>query len=152
MLSRRRFANPVLTLRRCFGRVALPGPRWDDDGMTSGGDDIEKLLRELDAMEGGPPSTSGKQVQPKAAAPAAKASGKAAGESEESSGGGGRLAFAAVAAVVMGIVGALTGMVLGPVLGWLPLLDFGFWATGLGAAFGGFLTALVAGPPRWFSS
>jgi F0F1-type ATP synthase assembly protein I len=121
--------------------------------MATGGDDIDKLLRELDAFE----STGAKQANvpakkaesaPATSAKAGKDAAKAEGKGKDR---GGRMAFAVVAAIVAGVLGAGVGMVLGPILGWLPLLDFGFWSTGLGAAFGGFLTALIAGPPRWFS-
>lgn len=119
--------------------------------MASGGDDIDKLLRELDAMEGSgaaaTPAANRSQVAPtSSSAPASRQAGETKGKAK-----GGRVAFALVAAVVCGLVGAGAGMVLGPVLGWLPFLDFGFWSTGLGAALGGFLTGVVAGPPRWFS-
>lgn len=56
---------------------------------------------------------------------------------------GGRVAFAVVAAVAIGITGWLAGLLL-PFLGSVSM--------GTGAALGAFLTALVAGPPRWFSS
>jgi hypothetical protein len=49
-----------------------------------------------------------------------------------------------VAAVVFGVIGLVVGL-------FVPFL-LGTFSTGVGAAFGAFLTALVAGPPRWFSS
>lgn len=114
----------------------------------AGDDDIEKLLAELSQMEnpGAPAAAGGKAVEPRAQAkpPATKDDGKGSP--------GGRLAFAIAAAVAVGFLGAFVGMFLGPFLGWLPFLEFSFWGTGFGAAFGAFVTALVAGPPRWFSS
>lgn len=55
----------------------------------------------------------------------------------------GRIAFAVVSAVAIGAAGWLTGLIL-PFLGSVSM--------GFGAALGAFVTALVAGPPRWFSS
>lgn len=119
-------------------------------GMSTGGDDIERLLREVDALNaGGAPAggSAGKEVASRGSTPQPK--GRKGKEVEESGGSaGGRVAFALLAAVVVGVIGAFVGMFLGPI----PLLATGFWATGLGAAFGAFLTALVAGPPRWFDS
>lgn len=55
----------------------------------------------------------------------------------------GRIAFSIVAAVVIGGTGCVAGLIL-PFLGSV--------STGFGAALGALVTALVAGPPRWFSS
>lgn len=55
----------------------------------------------------------------------------------------GRIAFAVVAAVGVGVTGWVVGLLL-PFLGGVSM--------GFGAALGAFVTALVAGPPRWFSS
>ena len=95
-------------------------------------DDIERLLREIDA-------TSAPRPQP-AQAPAPRAGS----EIERAGGGaGGRVAFAVGAGVVTGVGAWLFG-VFTP---WTDALDMGF------AAFGAaFLTGLVAGPPKWFSS
>lgn len=84
---------------------------------TGGMDDIEKLLAEI-------------SPRPEARTPARRSPG-------------GRLAFAAVAAVALGVTGWVAGLLL-PFLGSVSL--------GTGAALGAFVTALVAGPPRWFSS
>jgi len=97
-------------------------------------DDIEKLLAEVNKTT---PSSGG---SPKAQPPARK--GKA--EVESSGGAGGRLAFAVVSAVVFGVIGFVVGI-------FVPFFLGGF-DTGVGASIGAFLTALVAGPPRWFSS
>jgi hypothetical protein len=84
-------------------------------------DDIERLLREIQQS-----STGG--VQP----------------AEEASSGG-RAGFAVLAALGSGAVGTIGGFLL-----WfVPFI--GPISTGVGAAIGGFLTALIAGPPRWFS-
>lgn len=92
-------------------------------------DDIEKLLKEINQSTSArtpastPAQNQGKFVQPK-------------------EGGSGRLAFAISVAVVLGGVGFIAGLIF-PFVG-------GFSA-GVGAALGSFLTALVTGPPRWFS-
>jgi len=102
---------------------------WGHNGRMAD-DDIERLLRELNATSSGTPSPS-KDVAPRS------------GEVEQTSGSGGRLAFSVVAAGVMG-VGAFVFGVFTP---WTGALDMAF--AGAGAAF---LTGLIAGPPRWFSS
>ena len=98
------------------------------DGQMS--DDIERLLAQVSGTTG----NSG-AVDKKASAPAKRASDKP----------GGRLPFALIAAVVFGAVAF--------VIGWLftPFVLSGT-SLGLGAAVGSFVTALIAGPPRWFSS
>ena len=84
-------------------------------------DDVERLLREIQQANGG-------AVQPAA----------------QESPSGGRFAFAVLAALGSGVIGALGGLLL-----WfVPFI--GPITTGAGAALGGFLTALIAGPPRWF--
>lgn len=85
-------------------------------------DDIEKLLAELSPQEPGRAPSPARQ-------PASFRSG--------------RLAFAAIAAVTVGAAGWIGGLLL-PFLGSVSM--------GLGAALGAFVTALVGGPPRWFSS
>jgi hypothetical protein len=94
-------------------------------------DEIERLLREIDATSGAKPPPT----------PAAKPPAEVARTDEGKSGG--RVAFAAVAAVGLGgatfVVSLLT-----------PFTD-NFW-TAVGAAGGAFVTGLVTGPPRWFSS
>jgi hypothetical protein len=97
-------------------------------------DDIERLLAEVHKTS--PAKPTGSAVTPSSAkAPAKRASDKP----------GGRLPFAVVVAVVFG------GLAF--VVGWL-FTPFVFTGTsmGLGAALGSFATALIAGPPRWFSS
>lgn len=98
-------------------------------------DEIERLLRELDATSGAKPaSTPGSTPATKPAAEVARTDdGKP----------GGRVAFAVGAAAVTG-VGAWVFAVFTP---WTDALDMGFAAAGAA-----FITGLVAGPPRWFSS
>ena len=97
-------------------------------------DDIERLLREVNAMNS--PAPSGKNLE--------KSSSRDVTNSEGSSGGaGGRLAFAVGSGVVLGGAGWLFGLVM-------PFV--GSFSSGVGAALGAFTAALVAGPPRWFSS
>lgn len=95
-------------------------------------DEIERLLREIAGTTGG------------------QAPGEAAGQPAKAERGlapvggvGGRVAFAGVSAVALGVVGWGAGLML-------PFVGAG--SAGFGAALGAFLTALVAGPPRWFSS
>ena len=100
-------------------------------------DDIERLLREVNATSGGAPSTPPAQGDSKAVA-------KRSRDLEPTSGGaGGRVAFSVVAAGITG-VGAFLFGIFTP---WTDALDMGF-----AAAVAAFLTGLVAGPPRWFSS
>ena len=99
-------------------------------------DDIERLLREVNALGGTPaqPPTS----------PPATAHAKSPARTPESSGGaGGRLAFAVGSGVVLGAAGWFGGLLM-------PFV--GSFSAGVGAAFGAFVAALIAGPPRWFSS
>lgn len=95
--------------------------------------DIERLLREIDSTTGG----SSKQPQ---AASRAKSSPPA---TTSAGGAGGRLAFAVGSGVVLGAAGWFGGLLM-------PFI--GSFSTGVGAAFGAFVAALIAGPPRWFSS
>ena len=97
-------------------------------------DDIERLLAEVNkTTSGGSATGSSKDVPAK----------KSRDEVESTKSAGGRLAFAVVAAAFLGVLGFVFGL-------FMPF--FGTISTGGGAAFGAFLTALVAGPPRWFSS
>ena len=97
-------------------------------------DEIERLLREIDATSSTkPPATPATPATP-ASREVAKADNGTAG---------GRVAFAVGAAGVTGIGAWLFG-VFTP---WTDALDMGF-----AAAVAAFLTGLVAGPPKWFSS
>jgi len=98
-------------------------------------DDIERLLREIDATGSTAPR------QPSGAVSPSGAKGKEVAEA--GGGAGGRLAFAVGAGVVTGIGAWLFG-IFTP---WTDALDMGF-----AAAVAAFLTGLVAGPPKWFSS
>lgn len=92
-------------------------------------DDIEKLLNEI----------SQSTTAPSPASSAAQKQGKSVQRNES---GSGRLPFAIAIAVVLGGIGFIAGLIF-PFVG-------GFSA-GIGAAMGSFLTALITGPPRWFS-
>ena len=96
-------------------------------------DEIERLLREIDSTSGAKPSS--------APSPAVKPTAEVARTDDGKSGG--RVAFAVGAAAVTG-VGAWVFGVFTP---WTDALDMGF-----AAAVAAFVTGLVAGPPRWFSS
>jgi hypothetical protein len=100
-------------------------------------DDIDRLLREIDAMNSG-------AVQPRAgSAPVPRPGGEPA--TVQSSGStGGRLAWTGLSAVG----GGLAGGVLGTILTMLPAM--GTLSTAVGAALGGALVGFVSGPPRWF--
>lgn len=86
----------------------------------SDNDDIERLLREIDA---GSPSTS---AQP----PAKRPESSPAKVPKESKGGGSALAVSAVIGVV--------GLILGSILGFLPYIN------GISLGLGGFLGAWIA--------
>ncbi len=117
------------------GPSSCPSPTTGPDGTGHNGDmaedDIERLLREVSSTTSGPA---------KPATPAERTRGDV-----EQSGrsAGGRFAFAAVAGGVTG-VGAFLFAVFTP---WTDALDMGF-----AAAAAAFVTDLVSGPPRWFSS
>jgi len=91
-------------------------------------DEIERLLREVAGTTAGKPA---RQDQPKEV------------DRGSTGGTGGRLAFAGISAAAMGVLGWGVGLIL-------PFVGAG--SAGVGAACGAFVTALVAGPPRWFSS
>ena len=100
-------------------------------------DDIEKLLAEVSK------STSPSSGSASSASTPARKDDRTPAKSGEGAAGG-RLAFAVITALILGgaafVVGIITPFVLsGPSMGF-------------GAAIGAFVTALLAGPPRWFSS
>lgn len=99
--------------------------------VTMADDDIERLLRELNATTSGAPT------------PAGEVSKRSAEVEQASGGAGGRVAFSVVAAGVTGVGAFLFGV-------FTPLTDA--FDMGFAAAGAAFLTGLVAGPPRWFSS
>ncbi len=97
-------------------------------------DDIEKLLAEVGKSTSNAAGGAASPARKDDRTPAKAGDGAA----------GGRLAFAVITALVLGgaafVVGLITPFVLsGP-------------SMGVGAALGAFFTALLAGPPRWFSS
>lgn len=92
-------------------------------------DEIEKLLREISAQD----STAAAPLQRKDSGSPAK---------KDDSTEGGRFVYAAVGAAIMGAGGAISGLIL-PGISMI--------STGIGAAIGAFVIALVSGPPRWFS-
>jgi hypothetical protein len=110
-------------------------------------DDIERLLREIEATTSGTSPTSGASEATGGSIPARSSDNSPAERSREveatSGSAGGRIAFAGVAAGITG-VGAFLFGVFTP---FTDALDMGF-----AAAVAGFLTGIVAGPPRWFSS
>lgn len=95
-------------------------------------DDIEKLLAQVSQTTPSPSGTPAKKSQAEVA--------KTAGDKP-----GGRFAFAVITALLFGGIAF--------VVGWLftPFVLTGT-SMGVGAALGSFATALIAGPPRWFSS
>lgn len=100
-------------------------------------DDIDKLLREIDAMNKG-----GGSAKP---LPASSADKRAEVESaEKTSPSGGRMAWAGTSAVGGFFVGGFAGTVLTllPYVGTLP--------TAIGAAVGAAAAGAVSGPPAWF--
>jgi hypothetical protein len=98
-------------------------------------DDIEKLLAEV--------SQSTQPTAKPSKAPAKEGKGEVAKQGSDKPGG--RFAFAVITAVVFGAIAFIVG--------WLftPFVLTGT-SMGVGAALGSFATALLAGPPRWFSS
>lgn len=92
-------------------------------------DDIERLLREVEALKSGPPPAQPPARQEKAIA-----------QPKESK----RLVWGAVAAVG----GGAAGFLIGTLLGFLPWVSS--MSTAVGAALGAFLVALISGPPGWF--
>ena len=102
-------------------------------------DEIERLLREVQAGTSGSPASGGlSSTSAGGSAPVPRGSAEGAPRSA-----GGRMAFAGIAAGVSGVGAFLVG-VFTP---WTDALDMGF-----AAAVAAFVTAAVAGPPRWFSS
>ena len=97
-------------------------------------DDIERLLREVNAVNSGSSSRGSSDVEP-----ATSRAVEAAGRSST----GGRVAFAVGASLVFGAAGWFLGLLM-------PFV--GSFSCGVGAALGSLVTGLVAGPPRWFSS
>lgn len=99
-------------------------------------DDIERLLAEVNKSTSSPAA----QGQP-GATPARKPSSEVDRSADKP---GGRLAFAVISAVVFGAIAFGVGV-------FTPFVLSGT-SMGVGAAIGSFITAIIAGPPRWFSS
>jgi hypothetical protein len=98
-------------------------------------DDIDKLLREIDAMNVG--SSQGPALP-------APAQNKAIEPAAKSPTGSGRVAWTGASA----IGGLLAGGVVGTVLTFLPYVSTA--STAVGAALGAALAGFISGPPAWF--
>lgn len=98
-------------------------------------DDIDRLLREIDAMNAGKGAALPAPAQNKALEPAAAPSAS----------GSGRVAWTGASAVG----GLVAGGVVGTVLTFLPYVSTA--STAVGAALGAALAGLVSGPPAWFT-
>lgn len=96
-------------------------------------EELAKLMREIDQFGGGSPSPT----------PASEAQAPADTGKEVATTGGGKGRWVGIAAVTSGVGGFLVGSVL-----WfIPWVDPA--STGLGAALGGAIAALVGKPPKW---
>lgn len=95
-------------------------------------DDIEKLLREIDAMNAG--SGQGAALP----APAQK---KEIEQAPSTAGGSGRVAWAGASAIGGLVVGAVAGLLL-PGMGTIE--------GGIAAMLGAVTTGFLSGPPAWF--
>jgi len=98
-------------------------------------DDIERLLREVEALESGGAAK---------ALPPASASGRDVAKAPDDAAGSSRKAWVALAAAS----GGVAGFVLGSMLFFLPWVNGP--STAIGAALGAAIAALIGGPPRWF--
>jgi hypothetical protein len=109
-------------------------------------DDIDKLLREIDAMNKRALGPSGAAPVPAERSAGDVAGGRGSAVKGGAGGGtrGGRIAWTGVSAVG----GFLAGGVVGTVLAILP--SVGTLSTAVGAALGGALVGFVSGPPGWF--
>ncbi len=103
-------------------------------------DEIEKLLREINASS---TPTSGSSSSSEVSSRKSDVGKKARHKESESSSGSGRFPFAVASGVVVGGAGAVFGLLF-------PF--FTIIGTGLTAAVAAFITAIIAGPPKWFSS
>lgn len=95
-------------------------------------DDIERLLREIDAMNAGSGSSAALPAGPQK---------KAIEPASQGSRGSGRVPWAGASAVGGLMVGGLAGL-------FLP--GMGMVQGGLAAALGAVVTGFVSGPPDWF--
>ncbi|MFN8126846.1 MAG: hypothetical protein U0R64_10120 [Candidatus Nanopelagicales bacterium] len=97
-------------------------------------DELAKLMREIDAMDGKSPAPASPAPTPVPATPGNEVATQPAG--------GRKGRWVAMAA----IGGGIGGFVVGSVLWFVPYVNG--VSTGLGAALGGALVALVGRPPR----
>ena len=97
-------------------------------------DDIEKLLREIDAMNAG----GGKSAQVPAVPQGKEVESTGATESSA----GGRVAWTGTTAIGGFFAGGLAGAIL-------PFVGSG--SAAVGAAIGAAIVAAISGPPGWFS-
>lgn len=95
-------------------------------------DDIDKLLREVDALMSRPVAG-----QPVPAAPTPP-------PAQRGSGRGDVAAWAGANAVG----GLVVGGVVGTILAWLPYVSTA--STAVGAALGAAVSSVISGPPSWF--
>jgi hypothetical protein len=98
-------------------------------------EDIEKLLREIDAMNAGNSQGS------IGAGPAGSSTPQKAAPAPQTTAGG-KGAWVGAATIGAGATGMVAGMLL-------PYL--GMFQSGIGAAIGGVVVSLVGQPPGWFS-
>ena len=109
-------------------------------------DDLDKLLREIEAMNA--PAGTGAVAEPGAKDVARQGEPVDSGRGRRSPAPrptrGGRLAWTGAGAVG----GLVTGGVVGTVLAVLPYVST--LSTAVGAALGGAVVGFVSGPPRWF--
>jgi hypothetical protein len=104
-------------------------------GVVNQPDDLDRLLRDLDAMN--TPAVGGKA----AGTPARRGGGEVAvGGPGRKGTAGGRMAWTGVGAVGAGVVGGVAGV--------LPFVTS--FSAAVGAAIGGAAIAFMSGPPRWF--
>jgi hypothetical protein len=105
-------------------------------------DEIERLLREIDATNAAakPQDAVAKQGSPDNKGSLDKKRNVPATSEDHA---GGRLAFSIIAAVGLGAATWFIGLIL-------PFTSA--VSAGIGGAIAAFLTAFIAGPPRWFSS
>lgn len=103
-------------------------------------DEIEKLLKEINASSS---PITGSSASSEVASQKAHVEKKSHKKKSETSSGSGRFPFAVASGVVVGGSGAVFGLLF-------PF--FTIIETGLTAAVAAFVTALIAGPPKWFSS
>ena len=101
-------------------------------------DDIEKLLREIDAMNAG----GGKSAPVPAVPQGKEVESTDAAKSGAGAGAGGRVAWAGTTAIGGFFAGGLAGAIV-------PFVGSG--SAAVGAAIGAAIVAALSGPPGWFS-